>query len=230
MSMGITDRLDEQRNRIALNRAEPHLDDGEEIHHWVRIKHADTRKEGFAYVTDRRLLVRWQGRSVDGHQEFHWERLESWGIEADASGGPILCVESEENDTTVQLPARSRGVAERVSQFLHHFAERAPKPSRKLKQPDRDNFVPDASVKVTQERRNAIGQTKRIVVTIIGLALIVFATLIIPLPGPWSILLTIAGLAVLATEYDWAKDVSDYFKDKYEATRDKIKARRQSIG
>lgn len=228
--MGIAERLDDQRNRIASNRAQPHLEEGEEIHHWVRVRHAETRKEGFAYVTDRRLLLRWQGRAADGHQEFQWERLESWGVEADASGGPVLCVESDDNDATIQLPARSRSVADRVSQFLHQFAQRAPKPSRPLKQPDRDNFVPRASVTVTHERRNAIGQTKRIVVTVLGIALIVFGVALgwLPLLPFW--LPVIAGLALLASEYDWAKDVSDYFKDKYEGARDKIKARRQSIG
>ena len=228
--MGIADRLDEQRDRIACNRIQPHLDDGEEIHHWVRVRHAETRKEGFAYATDRRLLVRWQGRTAESHQEFQWERVESWGVEADAAGGPVLCVESDDDDAIVQLPARSRGVAERVTRFLHHFAERAPRPSRALKQPDRDNFVPRSEVTITHERRNAIGQTKRIIVTVLGIALILFGVVLgwLPLLPFW--LPVIAGLALLASEYDWAKDVSDYFKDKYEDAKNKIKARRQSVG
>ena len=126
------------------------------------------------------------------------------------------------------MPARSRGVADRVSTFLRHFAKRAPKPRRSLTKANAESFKPHETVEITQERRSALGQTKRIVVTVIGVALIVFAILIIPLPGPWSILLSIAGLAVLATEYDWAKDLSDYLKDKYEDARTKIKARRQS--
>lgn len=230
MIMGIAERFDDQRNRTALNKVQSHLDEGEEIHHWVRVRHADSRKEGFAYVTDHRLLVRWQGRAAEGHQEFRWEQVEAWGIEADASGGPVLCVESDENDTTIQMPARSRGVAERVSTFLHHFARRAPKPERALRQPDRDNFMPHESVQVHRERRTALGQTKRIVVTVLGIALILFGVALgwLPLLPFW--LPVIAGLALLASEYDWAKDVSDFFKDKYEDARDKIKARRQSVG
>ena len=226
--MGLAERFDDQRNRVAFNRALPYLDDDEEILHWARVLHRETRKEGIAYVTERRLLLRWQGGSVDRHQEFRWEELQSWGVEADASGGPMLCVEADDKECVVQLPARSRGVAERVSSFLRQLAKRAPKPRRSLTTTDGDNFKPHEAIEVTQERRTALGQTKRIVVTIIGVALIVLATLIIPLPGPWSILLTIAGLAVLATEYDWAKDLSDFFKDKYEEARTKIKARRQS--
>lgn len=228
--MGIAERFDDQRNRTALNKAQPYLEEGEEIHHWVRVRHADTRKEGFAYVTDLRLLVRWQGRTAEGHQEFRWEHVEAWGIEADAPGGPVLCVESDANDATVQMPARSRGVAARVTDFLHHFARRARKPERKLKQPDRDNFIPHENVQVMRERRTALGQTKRIVVTVLGIALILFGVVLgwLPLLPFW--LPVIAGLALLASEYDWAKDVSDFFKDKYEDARDKIKARRQSVG
>lgn len=230
MSMGISDRLDDQRNRTAFSRALPHLDDDEEIHHWVRIRHSEARKEGFAYVTEKRLLLKWQGHTAEGHQEFLWTEVQSWGIETDVSGGPVLCVESEGSEATVQMPARSRGVAQRVSDFLHHFARLAPRPSRSLQQPGKENFKPHETVEVLRQKRSALGQTRRILVTIIGIALIVFATLIIPLPGPWSILLNIAGLAVLATEYDWAQDLSDFLRDKYEEARRKIKARRQSVG
>lgn len=230
MSMGITERFDDQRNRTARSRAQPYLDDGEEIHHWVRVRHTEMRKEGVAYVTDRRLLLRWQGRTADGHQDFRWEHVESWGVEPDAEGGPVLCVESDDGHAKVQMPARSRGVAERVSGFLHHFAKRAPQPSRDLNQPDKENFAPHRSVDVIHEKRSAIGQTKRIVVTVVGIALILFGIALgwLPLLPFW--LPVIAGLALLASEYDWAKDVFDYFKDKYEGTRDKIKARRQSVG
>lgn len=230
MSMGISERFDDQRNRTALTRVQPHLDDGEKVQHWVRVRHSDTYKEGFAYVTNRRLLLKWQGRASGGRQEFRWEELESWGIEAEASGGPLLCVESEGDDVTVQMPARSHSVAQRVSNFLRHFAERAPKPSSSLRSPGKEDFKPHENVEVVRQRRSALGQTRRILVTIGGVALIVLATLIIPLPGPWSIFVTIAGLAVLATEYDWAQDLSDFLRDKYEEARRKIKSRRQSVG
>ena len=225
--MGLAERFDDQRNRTAMSRALPYLEQDEEIVHWVRVRHLETRKEGFAYLTERRLLLRWQGRRSEGHQDFRWEEVEAWGIEAEGSGGPLLCVEAGETDAIVELPARSRGVAERVSRFLQHFSRRAPKPVRSLKPSRAHRFKLREPVQVTHERKNAIGQTKRIVVTIIGIAMIVFALIIIPLPGPWSILLSIAGLAVLATEYDWAQDFLDFMKDKYAEARSKIKARRQ---
>ena len=226
--MGLAERFDDQRNRTAMSRALPYLEDDEEIVHWVRIRHVESRKEGFAYLTERRLLLRWQGRRSEGHQDFRWEEVEAWGIEAEESSSPVLCIEAGESDAVVELPARSRGVAQRVSHFLRHFSRRAPKPKRSLTPARADRFTLQEPVEVTHERKNAIGQTKRIIVTVIGIAMIVFALVIIPLPGPWSILLSIAGLAVLATEYDWAQDFLDFMKDKYADARSKIKARRQS--
>ena len=226
--MGLAERFDDQRNRTAVSRALPYLDTDEEIVHWVRVRHRDSGKEGFAYVTERRLLLRWQGRRAEGHQEFRWEELEAWGIQAEGSGGPKLCVEAGKADAVVELPARSRGVAKRVTRFLGHFSRRAPKPRRSLETPRTETFEPLESVEVTHERPNAIGQTKRIIVTVLGVALILFGVALgwLPLLPFW--LPVIAGFALLASEYDWAKDFLDFMKDKYAGARDKIKARRQS--
>ena len=56
--------------------------------------------------------------------------------------------------------------------------------------------------------------TKRIVIFVVGVALVLLGIVLIPLPGPFSIPLMIAGLAVLATEYVWAEKVLDTVKDK----------------
>jgi uncharacterized protein (TIGR02611 family) len=45
---------------------------------------------------------------------------------------------------------------------------------------------------------------KRIAVLVVGLLLIVAGILLLVLPGP-GLLVTMAGLAVLATEYEWAR-------------------------
>ena len=56
--------------------------------------------------------------------------------------------------------------------------------------------------------------TKRIVVFVVGVALVLLGIALIPLPGPFSIPLMLAGLAVLATEYVWAERVLDTVKEK----------------
>lgn len=54
--------------------------------------------------------------------------------------------------------------------------------------------------------------TKRIVVLVVGLALVAGGLVMLVLPGP-GILVVVAGLAVLATEFAWAEAVLDRAKD-----------------
>ena len=56
--------------------------------------------------------------------------------------------------------------------------------------------------------------TKRIVIFVVGVALVLLGVALIPLPGPFSIPLMLLGLAVLATEYVWAERILDTVKDK----------------
>ena len=224
--LGLADTFEQQRNRQAIEKARPHLPEDEDVLHWVRVKESRGRGEGLAFITERRVLLRWN-RDSESPQTFTWTEVEAWGIEADAKGGPILCVESEDASAVVQFPARSGPVAGKVSDFLQGFAGRVPSPRRTLRESDSDRFSPLAEVAISPERRTVWTHTKRIAATVVGIVLIVFAILIIPVPGPWSILLTIAGLAVLASEYDWAKDVQDWAKDRYQDARRKIKERKQ---
>lgn len=62
--------------------------------------------------------------------------------------------------------------------------------------------------------RFILRSTKRAVIFVVGVALVLLGVALIPLPGPFSIPLMIAGLAVLATEYVWAERALDTAKDK----------------
>lgn len=52
---------------------------------------------------------------------------------------------------------------------------------------------------------------KRIAVTVVGFALIAIGLVLLVLPGP-GILVVLAGLAVLATQYAWARSALDQVK------------------
>jgi len=67
--------------------------------------------------------------------------------------------------------------------------------------------------------------TKRIAVFVAGVALILLGMALIPLPGPFSIPLMIAGLAVLATEFIWAERMLDQVKDRTKQAGDLVKRR-----
>jgi uncharacterized protein (TIGR02611 family) len=61
--------------------------------------------------------------------------------------------------------------------------------------------------------------TKRIVVLVVGLALVALGVVLIPLPGP-GLLVSVAGLAVLATEFVWAERMLDTVKVKAKRASD----------
>jgi uncharacterized protein (TIGR02611 family) len=60
---------------------------------------------------------------------------------------------------------------------------------------------------------------KRIAVTIAGFTVVVVGIILIPLPGPgW--LIVFSGLAILATEYVWARRLLNYAKSKVGQAKD----------
>jgi uncharacterized protein (TIGR02611 family) len=67
---------------------------------------------------------------------------------------------------------------------------------------------------------------KRIAVTVAGFVLLIVAALIIPVPGPWSILLAIVALSILASEYVWARRTLAFAKRKADQVRGAVQQRR----
>lgn len=61
--------------------------------------------------------------------------------------------------------------------------------------------------------RFILRSSKRIAVLVIGLALVAGGVVLLVLPGP-GLLLIIAGLAVLATEFAWAEVMLDKAKEQ----------------
>jgi tellurite resistance protein TerC len=61
---------------------------------------------------------------------------------------------------------------------------------------------------------------KKIVVGIVGGVVLLAGIVMIVLPGP-SILVIPAGLAILATEFQWAHNLKEKLKSKFDAMREK---------
>lgn len=66
---------------------------------------------------------------------------------------------------------------------------------------------------------------KRIAVSIVGGFLVLAGLAFLVLPGP-GLVLIIAGLGVLATEYVWAQRALNYAKDKAKQASDKVRRKR----
>lgn len=62
---------------------------------------------------------------------------------------------------------------------------------------------------------------KRIAITIVGIVLVLGGLVLMVLPGP-GIVLLIAGLAVLATEYVWAQRMLNFARHKASQARDRV--------
>ena len=220
-------RISEQRHRLIVDRAQPFLDDGEEVIHWVRAKRADGRGTGFVYLTVRRCVIVWTNRPSDC-VSIPWDELHAWGVKPDEAGGPLLGVRARHGIFLARIVAATARMAEEARAFVRRFSELAGASRKTLEHPDHGTFVAASAVDVSTEKRSIGGLTKRFVVTILGAALTALGIIIIPFPGPWSLPLILAGLAVLGSEYDWAKDTLEWSKDTFQKAKDKLRARRRS--
>lgn len=227
--MGILSRIAQIREEQILSHADPYLDDEEEVVHWVRASNFDgKRARGFLYLTTSRVILHWtRGPGENGGAE--WQQIEAWGVNKEVDGGPVIAVESEELDMCARMPVMTAGMAKEVRSFLRVFAHHAPAPQRTLRPHSPPGaFESQAEVEVEAKRRSVTDHTKRVLVTILGMILVIGGILITPLPGPWSFPVIITGLAVLATEYDAADDALDWMKRRAQQLADKVRGRTKS--
>lgn len=67
----------------------------------------------------------------------------------------------------------------------------------------------------------SLRQARRLVVTVIGATVLIIGIIFIPLPGP-GLLGIIAGLAILGTEFVWAKRLLTRIKTRARQARDSV--------
>ena len=67
----------------------------------------------------------------------------------------------------------------------------------------------------------ALRHTKRIIVTVVGFTVLFIGIAMIVLPGPAFIVIPL-GLAILAGEFVWAKNLLERVKSKVKSTKDSI--------
>jgi uncharacterized protein (TIGR02611 family) len=227
--VGFLHWVHERREKLILGNAYHLLDVDEDIIHWVRISQPGTRRQGFAFMTPRQVIVHWNGRSSE-NTSFTWSDIQGWAVNLRSQRGCLFAVEGDDFDLLLELPADTHATAHRVNDFLRRFARLAPssggRPDRAPSHDRNAEWISDGEFEVSRVSRSPVELARRIVVTCIGVALIITGILIIPLPGPWSFFVNLGGLAVLASEYDWAKDAQMWVRKKYEQAKEKIQKRR----
>ena len=226
--MGLGQKLADFRERQILEHAKPFLDEGEEVLSWVRTTRAHQSSRGFLFITEKRIIVSWSKMGPDENQAVSWDEIVSWGLAPDGGRGPLFAIETQDAVHQGHLLVGTEGMVTNANRFLVHFVDKARRPGRPLSRVEDPHIYRTTQLKLERERKTVGKHTRRAIVTIIGLVLIVVAFLIGWIPGPWSIPLVIAGLAVLATEYDWADDFLTWVKIRYERTKAKLKARRSA--
>lgn len=226
--MGLLRQLAQVRERQILEHAEPFLDEGETVLAWVRVKRPHRSTRGLMFLTPKRVIISWSKAGTEGNVAVRWDEVVAWGLAPDGDRGPLFAIETASALQEAHILVRTDGMVVAANKFLVHFVEHAPPPSRALSRVAHPETFRSQELRVERERKTVGKHTRRAVVSIIGLCLIVIAFLIGWIPGPWSIPLVIAGLAVLATEYDWAEDFLTWSRTRYERTKAKLKARRST--
>jgi len=224
--MGPISWLAERRQQRILAYVDGHLEEGEDVLYWVRARPAEGRAEGFAYLTNSRWVVFWQGSRPEAGS-VRWDEIQAWGLAEEHSGSPVLGIEAGERSFYVELPAASHQVAGKVRDFLRCFAELAPRPGRRPRGRSHNFRLFDATglVEVTPQRKSLARRTRMVIVTVAGAGLLGVGVVLLFLPGP-GFLLVIGGLALLSTEFDWAKDGLSWAQDKYRSSRRRLGHRR----
>ena len=172
--------------------------------------------------------MHWTGRGDSSHA-FEWSALESWGVDVSTSGGPVLALEVGEALLVIQMPTTTNEAGARASEFMKRFERSAPPPLRSLTQVGSVHmgvWNATGDVEVIVHKRSMPARAKRVMVTILGATLVVGGMLLTPVPGPWSFPIILGGLAVLSSEYDWAKDALLWARKKYQQAKAKLSSRR----
>jgi hypothetical protein len=188
------------RERLVLGPVRAGLWPGEEIAAWSHANVPGVRAPGLIVVTDRRCLLHVASSSVpDIDMPLH--RLSGFDLERAKSDRVRVQLNGRRGqDVLVELSltsrARSRAVGRVLSALTRHDIL-AP-----------ESFDSAMTSPLPPMPRGVRGQARRVWVTVVGVAVllvsIAFASPFVPGPGA---LTAVAGFAILAKEYEWARDV-----------------------
>jgi hypothetical protein len=217
-------KLSETRRKQVVGYVVPHLEEGEAVVQWGRIRDPENQNQGFLYLTSLRFIVWW--RNQEGVNSYKWGDIDQWGVNKDASRGPILYVNTGDAEGFLQLQTGSKALAIGAGRVVRAFAKLAPDRAATAKDTEQGHVDVEPNLEVEKEKLTPAALIRKISLSVVAAAVLVGAILIIPLPGPWSFLLVIGAFALLAREYDWAEDVLDWVKDKYEKAKAKVRSSR----
>lgn len=204
--------------RLVLPQLRSLLAADEELLAWTHVL-ALSGQRGVLLLTSNRCICHWPQRT---DVVTRWEKVTNARLEVGLPGELALVLESTDGGVAVRLAASSRGQLRKAAQVLRTVGELTP--SGML-----DDVVGQTTADFPVLGRGVRGHVRRAVITTLGMLLLLVGVLFASpfFPGP-GILTILAGLALLATEYDWAKDLHHWARNRFERLRQRIRSRRRA--
>ena len=192
-------RLQDFRERLVLGSVHRQLDGGEAVLAWTHAKVPGTRAPAVLVVTDRSCLLHVASAAVDDVciplsqlSTFRTRRR------TPETAAVQLCGDGHEVEVELSLThrTRSRAVGRVLAALTRH----------NIAGPD--TFNPALTSPLPPMVRNVRHHARRALLTVVGVVVLllslVFASPFVPGPGA---LTAVAGIAILAREYEWARDL-----------------------
>lgn len=199
------------RERMVLGPFRSLLDVDEPIQAWVHVV-GDEDRTGVLFVTERRCLLH-LGSIEHPTVMISWAELTGWDLAMPANGPAEVTLGSADERLDVRLPLTTAGQTRKANDVVGHL-HRSSVVATSSEATDKDSTGP---IPLQPAQRGVRGQVRRVIVTVVGILVILlsalFASPFVPGPGALTFL---AGLALLSSEYDWARDVHTWFRRKFE--------------
>lgn len=204
---------------MVLGQVRPLLEVDERVAVWAHVHAPGGSQPGLLSLTTARCLVHW-GAGEEPAATFRWSELTAWQLAPREGGATVLTLVAGRQVVEVRLLLTTDARARTAVEIVEHVAGHAP---------DAAGMTATGSAReLAAEPRGLREHARRIGVTLAGLLVVlvslVFASPFVPGPGALTFL---AGLAILAKEYDWARDVHRFVRRKFEQLWSWMRERRE---
>lgn len=187
------------RERLVLAHVRDQLDPGEDVLAWSHASVPDSRSPALFVVTRERCLLSITSPSVDD-VEAPLGRLHMFDLDRSSSAIAQVRVHGDGREVLCEFSLTSRARSRAMGRVLAELARAdvgAP-----------EGYDPNLTSPLQPMPRGVKDHARRVWVTVLGVLVlavsVVFASPFVPGPGA---LTAVAGFAILAKEYEWARDV-----------------------
>jgi uncharacterized protein (TIGR02611 family) len=207
------------RERMVLGQVRPLLEGDERVIVWAHVHAPEGDHPGLLSMTTQRCMVHWSPKD-EATASFRWAELTAWEVSTATDDGVLMSLTAGRQELQMRLPLTTTSRAGKATRVVEHVARHAPR--------DAAATGPDLAGPLAAARRGWRGHARRVAVTVVGLLVVLlsvlFASPFVPGPGALTFL---AGLAILAREYDWARDVHLWVKRKFDRLWNWLRERRE---